>query len=96
MTNPSKFIFSKLLKPSCVNCKFFNPILTTPTDGTEPKISIQSTCRKFLVSPMQHTYFDKTEMAKHEFREKQPYAISARLDITMCGLHGAFFSEKRK
>jgi hypothetical protein len=45
---------------------------------------------------MQHTYFDKTEMAKHEFREKQPYAISARLDITMCGLHGAFFSEKSR
>jgi hypothetical protein len=95
MSGASQFVFNKLLKPSCIHCKFFNPVITATVDCTGADVNLlQSTCKKFLVSPMQHTYFDKTEMAKHEFREKQPYAISARLDITMCGLNGGFFSKK--
>lgn len=87
-------VFNQLLKPSCVHCKFFNKALVASTTGTGTEISLQSTCGKFLVSPLQHTYYEKSGMATHDFREKHPYAVMARLDITMCGLNGAFFHMK--
>jgi len=88
----SQDIFNNLLKPSCINCKFFNKVTSNKVPIKEQLF--QSTCKKFLVSPMQNIYFEKSGLGGVVFSEKQPYAIMARLDITMCGLHGAYFTHK--
>ena len=41
---------------------------------------------------MQNIYFEKTGLNGIDFREKHPYALMARFDITMCGLDGAYFT----
>ena len=78
-----------LIKPSCKDCKFLNKIVSENGD-----ISIQSTCKKFLVSPMTNIYFDKSRLGELDYRGKYPYTITARFDITMCGLDGKYFVKK--
>jgi hypothetical protein len=80
-----KYIFNNELKQSCKNCKYFKK-----SDST----IIQSTCKKFLVSPVKNIYFENADLKSIDYSEKNPYAIMARLDITMCGLHGAYFKHK--
>jgi len=77
-----------VLKSCCINCKFFSK---SPSD----KNIIQSTCKKFLVSPLQNIYYEKTGLSGHDYTEKHPYAIMARLDITMCGLNGKYFIKNK-
>ena len=51
-------------------------------------------CKKFLVSPMQNIYYEKSGLGGIDFSDKHPYALMARLDITMCGLNGKYFTKK--
>ena len=86
-----KNILKDMLKPSCINCKFFNKIIDNKAHSKEKLF--KSTCKKFLVSPMQNIYFEKSGLGDVDFIEKHPYAIMARLDITMCGLNGTYFAK---
>ena len=85
-------ILNILLKPSCTNCKFFNKVKSDITPNSEK--FYQSTCTKFLVSPMQNIYYAKSGLGKVNYNERHPYALMARLDITMCGLNGTYFTKK--
>jgi len=82
-------IFKHLIKPSCIQCKFCNPII--PEKKPSKEQMFQSTCKKFLVSP---NNYQNSVLGDFDFREKNPYALMARLDITMCGLHGKYFTKK--
>jgi len=83
--------FLNIMNPLCTDCKFFNKIISE-----NGNTSIQSTCKKFLVSPMTNIYFDKSGLGSVDYREKQPYAFMTRFDITMCGLDGKYFIQKEK
>jgi hypothetical protein len=82
----SRRVFT-LMKPSCLDCVFFR-------NGGSGESIIQSTCKKFLVSPIQHTFADKTGLHNFHSRDKHPYALMARFDVSMCSLQGTFFQKK--
>jgi hypothetical protein len=83
-------ILHNLFKPSCINCKFLNKV----TDNkAHPKEQLfKSTCKKFMVSSTQNIHYEKSFSI--DYTEKHPYALMARLDITMCGLNGTYFINK--
>jgi len=89
----SQEIFNNLLKPSCMNCKFFNKV-TTESSQLNDKF-FQSTCKKFLVSPLQNIYYEKSGLGSVNYKERHPYAVMARMDITMCGLNGSYFIKNK-
>lgn len=88
MTNRTRSLF-KLLKPSCLGCKFFNPGSVSGASDIDPLL--QSTCKKFLVNPMQNTFADRSGLQNFHCRDRHPYALMSRLDVSMCGLQGTFF-----
>lgn len=85
----SRFInVDKLFKSMCSNCKYFSK---------EPSDIILSTCTKFLVKPqniINHTL--KDDKIKGDYTEKNPYALLARFDISMCGFNGKYFIRANK
>jgi hypothetical protein len=85
-------ILNQKLSPSCVKCKYFNKVMNHNVSPKERLI--QSTCKKFLVNPMQNIYYEKSGLGGVDFREKHPYALMARFDVTMCGLNGKYFINK--
>ena len=85
-------ILKHMLSPSCLKCKFFNKV--TNNSVPQKERLYQSTCTKFLVSPIQNIYYEKSGLGGVDFNDKHPYALMSRLDITMCGLNGKYFAKK--
>jgi hypothetical protein len=83
----NKNIFNNLLKPSCINCKYF---LEYPYAISDNNLLVKSKCRKFLIKP-------KDNIQTYEWVEvnNYPYAILARFDTNMCNLDGKYFKSIR-
>lgn len=79
-------IFLDLIKPSCINCKYF---LEYPYANSDNNLLVKSKCIKFLIKSTNNIH-------THEWVEvnKYPYALLARFDTNMCGLNGTFFNKK--
>jgi hypothetical protein len=73
-----------LFKPFCKGCKFLK------------KSSSGDTCKKFLVTPNYNIYSEKMILGNIDYREKHPYTITARLDVTMCGLYGRYYTNRKE
>lgn len=84
---PSSIRFYKdVLKPSCINCKY---LLEYPYANSDNNFLVNSKCSKFVIKPKNNIQpSERVKVNNH------PYAILARFDITMCGLTGAYFTEK--
>jgi len=82
----NKDIFTDVLKPSCINCKY---LLEYPYANSDNNLLVNSKCRKFLIRPKNNIQISEwVEVNNH------PYALLARFDITMCGLNGKNFKKK--